>query len=577
MLGNFSLAASLIQGKEDILQLLFAPPNHNKKKLGAEPKTHNEPRPPHLPKIIMLDFLLSWPALLVLLAVLVYTLDLPRVIYTQHRNLKKIRAIPTPQSLPNNHWLHSVLYWVLGDIPAVYKQNEELILSSIEEMNRPDRKNYRIGKIWVGPFIVTLHINHSSCVKELLKEPKSDIAYNMLRPWLGEGLLIAEGNKWFRNRRLLTPAFHFDILKGYVPVYNECLAVLLKKWSKAALDGQPVKLFDTLCPMTLDTLLRCTFSFKSDCQTSTVKHPYVIACSELVHLSSDRIMNPLYLIDWLYWHLPHGKKMKRLCDLVHKHSEDIISQRKLDLEHILRAKVTNEDLFKEVSKTRKYLDFLDILLTAVDDDGKGMEDLEIRNEVDTFMFEGHDTTTSALSWTLYCLAQHPEHQDKVREEVRSVLMGRDQLEYDDLKELKYTSWCIKEGMRLYPPVFFFFRKTTDDVQINGLCVPKGYTVAIDTLLIHRNINIWERPLEFDPLRFHPSNIEKHSPYDYIPFSAGHRNCIGQNFAMNEMKVVIGTIVNRFVLKVDETHKVEMVPKVVLRTANDIKLLIKPSV
>ncbi len=520
---------------------------------------------------MVLDVLLSWPALILLLALLVYLLDLPRTVYAKHRDLKLIQAIRTP-ALFKKHWF----YWILGDIPAVYVQDEKLILSSVRETNKPENKNVNMAKVWLGPFVVTLHISHSKLVKELLKEPKSELAYDMLRPWLGEGLLIAEGNKWFKNRRLLTPAFHFEILKGYVPVYNECLAVLLKKWSKSAFDDEPVKLFDSLCPLSLDIILRCAFSFKSDCQTTEVKHPYVTACSELVHLCADRIMNPLYLIDWLYWRLPHGRKTKRLCDYVHKHSEDIISQRKRDLEDILHGNMSNDALFKEVSKTRKYLDFLDILLTAVDEEGKGMGDLEIRNEVDTFMFEGHDTTTSAMSWTLYCLAQHPEHQDKVREELRSVLMGREWLEYEDLKELKYTSWCIKEAMRLYPPVFFFFRKTTSEVKMNNRLVPKGVTVAVETLLIHRNGNIWERPNEYDPLRFQPENFEKHGPYDYIPFSAGHRNCIGQNFAMNEMKVVIGTIVNHFVLKVDKTHVVEIVPKVILRTKNDIKLLLEPA-
>ena len=268
--------------------------------------------------------------------------------------------------------------------------------------------------------------------------------------------------------------------------------------------------------------------------------------------------------------------MKKLCNFVHQYAEKVIAKRRMDLQHVKRGDTKNESLQKEVSKSRKYLDFLDIRLTAVDDDGNGMCDLHIRNEVDTFLFEGHDTTTSGMSWTLYCLGQHPEHQDKVRQEVRGVLMGRDRLEYDDLKDLKYTTWCIKEAMRLYPPVFFFFRSTTEEVELNNFLIPKDVSIAIWTFLIHRNVQVWERPNEFDPLRFLPANMEKHDPYDYIPFSAGSRNCIGQNFAMNEMKVVVGTIVNQFLLKVDPNHKVEIVPRVVLRTKFDIKVLLEPA-
>ena len=224
---------------------------------------------------------------------------------------------------------------------------------------------------------------------------------------------------------------------------------------------------------------------------------------------------------------------------------------------------------KKANEQRKYLDFLDILLTAADQDGKGLSDLEIRDEADTFMFEGHDTTTSGMCWTLYCLAKHPEHQEKVREEVKSVLMGREWLEYEDLKDLKYTHWCIKEAMRLYPPVFFIFRQASEDLELDGHVIPKGMQVGISIRNIHRHPDIWENPNDFDPLRFHPSNVEGRDPYAYMPFSAGYRNCIGQNFALNEERLIVASLVLRFRLSLVEGHKVEMLPTVVLRAANDI--------
>ena len=518
---------------------------------------------------MVLATLFTWPVLVAFLLMLAILLDLPRRAYRLHRTLKLLRAIPEPKLSPPSHWL-------LGHLPLVCKMDEDLLMRSLGEVNKPENKDVNVLKIWVGPVIPTVHVNHSKLVPLVLKEPRSEVVYNMLLPWIGEGLLVSKGKKWLRNRRLLTPAFHYGILKGYVPVYNDCLSVLLDKWSEAASKKEPVKLFESLCSMSLDIIMQCAFSFKGDCQISKEQHPYVLACRELVYQVSERIMNPLYAIGGIYWLTSHGRKTRHLCNLVHQHAEKIIAERRVALESVLKRKILTDDVLqREVSKTRKYLDFLDILLTAKDDEDKGMTDLEIRNEVDTFMFEGHDTTTSGMSWTLYCLAGHPEHQDKVREEVRSVLMGREWLEYDDLKDLKYTTWCIKEGMRLYPPVFYFFRKTTEDVKVDDYVIPKGITVAVETILIHRNINIWERPNEYDPLRFQPANMEKHGPYDYIPFSAGSRNCIGQNFAMNEMKLVIGTIVSRFSLRLDKTHKVEIVPRVVLRTKSDIIVLLDP--
>lgn len=191
------------------------------------------------------------------------------------------------------------------------------------------------------------------------------------------------------------------------------------------------------------------------------------------------------------------------------------------------------------------------------------------------MFEGHDTTTSGISWTLYCLAKYPEHQEKIREEVTNVLMGREWLEYDDLKDLKYTQWCIKEAMRLYPPVFFIVRKASSDLELDGHVIPKGMGIDIIIRNIHRHPDTWKNPDEYDPLRFHPDNIEGRDPYAYIPFSVGQRNCIGQNFALSEEKLVVASIVNCFKLSLVKGHKVEMSPMVVLRPANDILVHLTP--
>ncbi len=148
---------------------------------------------------------------------------------------------------------------------------------------------------------------------------------------------------------------------------------------------------------------------------------------------------------------------------------------------------------------KKQYDFLDILLIAKDEEGRGMSDLEIRNKVDTFMFEGHDTTTSGMSWTLYCLAQHPKHQEKIREEVRSE--DRECLEHEDLKHLHYTTWCIKESMRLYPPVYSFSRSSSKELHLGNVVIPKHTEFPISVFQIHRNPAVWDNPSVYDPDRF----------------------------------------------------------------------------
>ena len=503
--------------------------------------------------------------LLPLLGVIIFWWRLPNKLYSYYRLCKLLRLIPSPNTLPKEHWL-------LGHAPYLYKQDEAVVRKMFDYVNGTSvNGGVRLFKLWLGP-VPNIVVAHSEELSRLLKEPKSRLLYKPLLPWLGEGLLIAEGRKWFRNRHLLTPAFHYEILKCYVPVYNNCLSVLLEKWMECSINKEPVVLFDSLSLMSLDVIMQCAFSFKSDCQRAKVQLPYVKACSELVHLCTDRGMNAFMLIDRIFWRTPQGKRTRELCDLVHEYAEEVITKRRAAIKS--EDKEGSQTFMEGIVKGRKYFDFLDILLMARDEDGNGMSDLEIRNEVDTFMFEGHDTTTSSMSWTLYCLAQHPQHQDKIREEVRSVLKGRKWLEYEDLKNLNYTMCCIKEAMRLYPPVFLFSRKATMDFNLNTYVIPKDVNLLICPLIIHHNANIWYNPEEYDPLRFQPSNMQNHGAYDYIPFSAGSRNCIGQNFAMNEMKVVIGTIVNRLTLTVDTTHPVEMVIRVILRTKNDIKLMVE---
>lgn len=485
--------------------------------------------------------------------------NVPGALWSLYRKKKYVRRLPG--------WPE---YCLLGHLPYI-KPDEETLLKWTAYIQK---ERHKVTRVWFGPFYAAVDIQHPEPLRKLLKAPKCRQLYRMLIPWLGEGLLIAEGDKWYRNRRLLTPAFHFEILKPYVSVYNNCLGVLLEKWSETTKRREPIKLFDTISLLSLDIVLRCAFSYESDCQNVRLGHPYIKAVYDLVDLCTKRFLNPFYHIDWIYALTTAGRKTKAACKLVHKHSERVIRERKNALG--LSKKALKKDIvFERAAKQRRYLDFLDILLTTVDEDGNGLSDLEIRDEVDTFMFEGHDTTTSGISWTLYCLAKYPEQQEKVREEVRNVLMGREWLEYEDLKDLKYTQWVIKEAMRLYPPVFQVYRTTSEDIELDGYLIPKGVQIGIFIYTIHHHPDVWENPEEFDPLRFHPSNAEKRDPYAYIPFSAGPRNCIGQNFAMNEEKIVVGTIVDRFQLSLVEDHKVEMVPKVVLRTKDDIKVKLQP--
>ena len=487
------------------------------------------------------------------IALLLY-LKIPAAVYTYYRRLKASRQLP---GWPT-HWLWGNVHQISPSFHNHYVELRKLVQNG----------RYKVTRRWIGPFSMEIEIFHPEMLKKILKEPKDESIYRLLRPWLGDGLLVSRGEKWARNRRLLTPAFHYEILKSYVQVYCTCTDVLCNKWKVFAGKKEQVKLFDTVSMLSLDIVLQCACSYKSNCQELTTSHPYIKGVLDVLELVVGRYLNPLYQIDWIYWLTPAGRRLTKACKLVHDQSERVIRERKsalgLDGQSIGRGAALDN-----AKKQHKYLDFLDILLTAEDEDGKGLTDLEIRDEVDTFMFEGHDTTTSGMCWTLYCLAKHPEHQDKVREEVRNVLMGRDWLEYDDLKELKYTQWCIKEAMRLYPPVTDVMRVLSQDTEFEGVLVPKGTKAYLKTSAYHRHPDVWENPNVYDPLRFSPSNSEGRDPFAYIPFSAGNRNCIGQNFALNEEKIVVAMIVSNFKLIDVPEQEIEYNPIGILKVKGDI--------
>ncbi|XP_052819369.1 leukotriene-B4 omega-hydroxylase 3-like [Mya arenaria] len=420
------------------------------------------------------------------------------------------------------------------------------------------------GSFW-RPVIVACH---PTSMKKILKtaEPKPlglTSGYRTLKAWLGDGLLISGGEKWARNRRLLTPAFHFDILKPYIHVYNDAAGIFVDKLNDFAARGEQFELFQHVCQSSLDIILRCAFSYNIDVQRAGETHPYVVAVNDLATCTAKRTRKPWLASDIIFYNTALGKKYKRDCDYVHGVAEDIINTRKAALEKI-----------GGVDK-KKYLDFLDILLTAKDENGVGLSYMDIRNEVDTFLFEGHDTTASAISWILYSLAEHPEYQQKCQEEVDEVLQGRQDVEWSDLPKLEYLTQCIKEGMRLHAPVAIVGRETTKPFPIADIVCPPGTNVMINIWMLHHNVEVWgEDHMDFRPDRFTKEACAKMDPYQYVPFSGGPRNCIGQNFAMNEQKVVIAKLLNNFTFNLVPGHVVRRRLAAVMRAENGIMMTVE---
>lgn len=430
-------------------------------------------------------------------------------------------------------------------------------------------------QIWLGPFRCYLAIVSPDAIKTILgtAEPKDEYGYQFVKPWVGDGLLISGGKKWQRNRKLLTPAFHFEVLRPYTRIFNDSAMDLVRKW-KLACRGKEVsrEMFSDISLFTLDSLLKCIFSVESNCQTEGLNHPYIKSVHEMSELVVNRVVTFFHHSDLIYHLSPSGWRWRRAIRTAHAYTRKVIAER--------ADAIGDDGVNKEGATTRrgKYIDFLDILLAAKDDSGKGLSPKEIEDEVDTFMFEGHDTTASGVSWMLYNMARHPEYQQRCREEVDALLEDKEdgRIEWDDLVKLPYLTMCLKESLRLHSPVPMVNRQLERPLSFSKDCVaPPGTSLTIQLTAMHLNDKVWKDPETFDPERFNPENSRTRSSHAFVPFSAGPRNCIGQNFAMNEMKVVVALVLRHFHLKVDESIPVEKFFSVVLRSKNGLHLLLEP--
>ncbi len=215
------------------------------------------------------------------------------------------------------------------------------------------------------------------------------------------------------------------------------------------------------------------------------------------------------------------------------------------------------------------MDLLTMLLEARDEDtGEGMSDRQLRDEAITIFAAGHETSANAMSWTLYLLAKHPEVMERLRLEVAEVLGDRPPT-FADLRRLQYTRQVIEEGMRMYPPAWAVGREAIDADEIAGQYIPRKSIIFISIYALHHHPDLWENPEIFNPDRFSAEQSKERSRWHYLPFGAGPRMCIGNNFAMMEMQIVLAMITQKFRLKLTDDQAVEMEALITLKPRNGV--------
>ena len=416
-----------------------------------------------------------------------------------------------------------------------------------KQWNEIDMRGNHLAVLWLAwkPTIRSAKSEHAKMVLGNQLHMEKAFFYNFLHEWLNTGLLTSYGEKWNHRRRLITPAFHFSILNEFVPIFEKQAQILVDKFMSAANEK---KIIDVQVPLSLMTLeSMCETSLGISNSTDKEAEDYVKTVGTLGHHLLVRTFQPLFWSSYIYSLTSYGKQFYKSLKSIHEYTISAINKRIAI--HSENEQLNNYTVTDKASRTKRNVCFIDTLIESYQ---KGDIDIDgIREEVDTFVFEGHDTTSSGLTFCLYMLGIYKEHQKTLQEEIDEA-EGENILEI--IQKLKLLDCVIKESLRLYPPVAAIGRRMEEDTVIGGQTFYKDTTIVINIFGLHRNEEYWENPLKFNPYRFMGDEFQQRNPYCYIPFSAGPRNCIGQKFALLEVKICLYYVLKTFNLTSIQAEK-----------------------
>ena len=344
-----------------------------------------------------------------------------------------------------------------------------------------------------------------------------------LARFMGKGLVTSNGDFWKRQRRLVQPAFHTQRITAYAETMVNYTLDSMANWR----DGQVLDVDQEMMQLTLMIVGRTLF----DADASTTANEVKTAVDVMQKASNTANLLPAWVPT------PLRIRSRRATVMLDRIVYGFIDQRR----------ATGEDRG----------DLLSMLLQSEDDDGERMTDKQVRDEAVTLFLAGHETTANALNWTFWLLAQYPQVEARLHEELDRVLQG-DAPSLEDLRKLPYTSLVIKESMRLMPPVWSIGRVCKEATEVLGYPFPEKTGVQILIYSVQRHPDIWDQPNTFIPERWADERINEIPKYAYIPFGGGPRICIGNSFATMEANLLLATIAQRYRLRLIDG--VEIIPQ-----------------
>ena len=372
---------------------------------------------------------------------------------------------------------------------------------------------------------------------------KSHIQKKRMGHFLGKGLLTTEGEAWKTQRRLIQTGFERKQLEVLASIMQDSLTDSLRDFDRQAQLG-PVDIYPLMMKITFAMVGRSLFGARlKEEDIDLISHAISTVQEFMVRQTIQPYLNP--------WFALSGE--------VRRHED--LRNRAFD---VLR------DYLRRRRNEAPGHDLLQILMDARYSDGHGMDDELIVSESMQLLVAGHETSSNALSWILYLLSSRPDCIERVRQEFDAVLGDRS-LSYTDVPKFEFTTQVIMEAMRLYPPFWMVDRMALADDRAGDIDIPAGSTVVVFIHGAHHSPEYWEDPETFDLERFSKAKAKQHTPFAHLPFGAGPRGCIGGNYAMLQMLMILGVMLRKYDFSLVPGQTIQARPMVILRPEHGIRM------
>ena len=403
-------------------------------------------------------------------------------------------------------------------------------------------------RLYLGGVKEAIVTTNPAVIQQVLKTnaenyQKSEIQVKRMGHFLGKGLLTTHGEAWRTQRRLIQKGFDRKQLEVLSSIMQDSLAESLQDFDRQVRVG-PVDIYPQLMKMTFAMVARSLFGARlKDEDIDVVSHTISTVQEFIVRQTLQPYLNP--------WFAASGE--------LRRHED-------------MRARA--DGILLEYIRTRRHQppghDLLQILMDARYSDGEGMSDELVLSESMQLLVAGHETSSNALSWLLYLLSSRPDCRERVRQEFNSVL-GDAPLSFGDVPKFEFATQVILEALRLYPPFWMVDRMAVADDRVGDLAIPRGATVIVFVYGAHHAQRYWPSPESFDPERFTKANEKLHTAFTHLPFGAGPRGCIGGNYAMLQILMILSELLRRYDFQLTPGQTIEPRPMVILRPKHGIRM------